>query len=116
MLRTIPTRSSTRRCLVMACRVSVDPLVSCEMEQGCPSMSFATKASRVSSPSAANTSAWVFCLVDLLLRRLCDIFLDVLHLLGPAALVPSERFEAAVAGEFVKAGLRNHKQRTCRSL
>ena len=56
-LCTIPTLSRTRRCLVIACRVSLEPLVNWEIERGCPPESFVTKASRVSSPNAAKTGA-----------------------------------------------------------
>jgi hypothetical protein len=36
--------------------------------------------------------------------------LDVLHLLGPTALIPAEGFEAAVAGKLIEAGLGDEKQ------
>jgi hypothetical protein len=35
--------------------------------------------------------------------------LDVLHLLGPTALVSSERFETAVAGKLIEAGLGDYQ-------
>src|ERR1035438_3156067 len=109
-LRTIPTLSNTRRCLVIACRVSLEPRVSWEIEQGRPPQSFATSASRVSSPSAANTGARVCRLAAMRLRLFCDMLLDVLHLLCPTAVVHAECFVATVAGDFVKARLREHKQ------
>jgi hypothetical protein len=48
---------STRRCLVMACRVSLEPPVNREIEQGGPTESLATSDSRVASPRAAKTGA-----------------------------------------------------------
>src|SRR5271169_1131628 len=42
--------------------------------------------------------------------------LDVLHLLGPAAVISAECFEAAVAGDLVEAGLGEQKQCTARGL
>src|ERR1019366_694911 len=73
--------------------------------------SFATSASRVSSPSAENVGARVCRLAALRLRRLCDMLLDVLHLRCPTALIHAECFGAAVTGDLVEAGLREHKQR-----
>src|SRR5215469_102383 len=110
-LCTIPTLSKTRRCLVIACRVSLEPLVSCVIEQGCPPESFATKASRVSSPNAAKTGACALPLEARLLRCFCNISLDVLHLFCPAALIPAEGFKTNVAGDIVETRLREHKQR-----
>ena len=86
----------------MAWRVSLEPRVSCEIERGSPPESLATNASRVSSPSAANTGAGPLSLMATPLRLLCDMFLDILHLLRPAAVVHAERFGAAVAGNLVK--------------
>src|SRR5580704_928386 len=40
-----------------------------------------------------------------------DMVLDVLHLLGPAAIVSVEGVEAAVCGKFVEARLGEHEQR-----
>src|SRR5215831_17287241 len=110
-LRTIPTLSKTRRCLVIACRVSFEPLVNWEIEQGCPPESFATKASRVSSPNAAKTGACVLPLAARLLRCFCNISLDVLHLFCPTALIPAEGFKTNVAWDIVETRLREQKQR-----
>jgi hypothetical protein len=35
--------------------------------------------------------------------------LDVLHLLGPTAIVSSECLETAVAGKFIEAGLGDYQ-------
>jgi hypothetical protein len=42
---------------VIACRVSLEPCASCEIESGCPPQSLATSANLVSSPSAAKMGA-----------------------------------------------------------
>src|SRR5262249_23541 len=109
-LCTIPTLSKTRRCLVIACRVSLEPLVNCEMEQGCPPESLATKARRVSSPNAAKTGACALSLADRLLRCFCDISLDVLHLFSPTALIAAKGFKTKVARNVVKTRLDEHNQ------
>src|SRR5215467_426034 len=109
-LCTIPTFSRTRRCLVIACRVSFEPLVNWEIDRGCPLESFATKASRVSSPNAAKAGACAFPLAVSLLRCFCNISLDVLHLFSPTALIPAEGFKTKVAGDIVETRLREHKQ------
>src|SRR6266850_2988995 len=44
------------------------------------------------------------------------MLLDILHLLCPAAVIHAECFEAAVAGDFVEAGLSEQKQRAARCL
>src|SRR5277367_6960572 len=114
MLRTIPTFCNTRRCLVMAWRVSLEPRVSCEMEYGWPLESLATSVRRVSSPSAAKTGArslWRALPALKLFLRLCDIFLDVLHLFCPTAIVLAERFGAASGGNLVEAGLGDYEKR-----
>ena len=54
---TIPARCNTRRCLVIACRVSFEPTVNSEIECGCPLHNFAISNSRVSSPKAAKIAA-----------------------------------------------------------
>ena len=51
--RTRPACSRTRRCLVMAWRVRLEPSESWAMERGWASESLVTRASRVSSPRAA---------------------------------------------------------------
>ena len=109
MLCTIPTRSSTRRCLVIACRVSLEPSVSSEMEDGCPRQSFATNNRRVSSPNAAKTGARVWRRA-MRLRLAGDIALDVFHLSFPPTLVHAECLEAAVGGNFTEARLNDNEQ------
>src|SRR6266850_791063 len=52
----------------------------------------------------------------MLLRSLCDITLNVFHLLGPTSVILAERFEAAAAGDLVETGLREQQQCTARSL
>src|SRR5438105_3104456 len=52
----------------------------------------------------------------MLLRRLCDMLFDVLHLLCPPAIVHAECFSAAVAGYFVEAGLRDQQACAARDL
>src|SRR5689334_21360562 len=101
-LCTRPTACKTRKCLVMACRVSFEPSVSWAMEQGVPCDSFATSDSRVSSPNAANTGA---CF---LLRVLCDIPLNVLHLLRPTTFVFAESLEPAGVRNFIESGFLHH--------
>jgi hypothetical protein len=53
MLRTTPVFSSTRRCLVIAWLVNLEPPANCVIERRCPPQSLATSDNRVSSPSAA---------------------------------------------------------------
>src|ERR1700722_2873579 len=84
------------------------------MEYGRPPESFATRDSRVAWPSAANTGARACCLTTVRLPRLCDMFLYVLHLLSPAAVIHAECFEAAVPGNLVEAGLCEHQQGAAR--
>jgi len=98
-LRTIPARSSTRRCLVIACLVSFESSASCVMEHGCPEQSVATSFSLVRSPRAANTRARALGLAKMRLWLLCDMGFNVLHLLRPSAYVPTIRFVANVGGQ-----------------
>src|SRR5689334_6867446 len=86
-LCTIPAFSNTRRCFVIACRVSLVPSVSWEIEQGRPLLSRVTRDRRVWSPSAAKTGAGA-ALLPRTLRLLCDILFDVLHLLLPTTFIP----------------------------
>src|SRR5215831_12737541 len=80
------------------------------MEQGCPPESFATKASRVSSPNAAKTGACAFPLAVRLLCCFCNISLDVPHLFCPTAFIPAEGFKTKVARDTVETRLREHQQ------
>ena len=74
--------------------VTLAPLVNSEIEQGRPSASLATSDNRVSSLRSAKTDAWVCRFAATVLRCFGDIGLDILHLLGPTALVSEEGFEA----------------------
>src|ERR1700739_6232 len=111
-LRTMPARSSTPRCLVMDWRVSFDSSESCEMEQGLPEQSLATRARGVLSPAGANTRARAFGLAVMRLRILCDMALDIPHLFGPAAVVPAESLGAPGGGNAVEAGFGEYEQCT----
>lgn len=105
----MPAPSSTRRCFVIACLVSLEPVVSCEMEYGCPWLSFATSDSRVRSPNAAKTGACSGHAAATLLA-LCDITFDVLHLLCPAALVLQEGFLSTMRCNVLEAGFDHYQQ------
>src|SRR5215469_6474918 len=107
---TIPALSNTRRCFVIACRVSFDPSVNWTIERGVPPHSFAISNSRVSSPSAAKIGAQTWRLPAARLALLRNMVFNVLHLLRPAAVIPAERLEPPVARELIEAGLRDHKQ------
>src|SRR6516165_5250607 len=107
---TIPALSNTRRCFVIACRVSFDPSVNWAIERGSASHSFATSNSRVSSPSAAKIGAQTWRLPDARLALLRNVVFNVLHLLRPAAVIPAERLEPPVVRELIEARLRDHKQ------
>lgn len=102
-LRTTPAISNTRRCLVIACRVRVEPSVSCAIDCGSPPQSFRMRESLLSSPKAEKTEACARCAAFMLLRFLADMAFNVFHLLRPPAVVPSKRFQAAVAGDVFKA-------------
>src|SRR5215469_8323828 len=115
-LCTIPTLSKTRRCLVIACRVSLEPCVNWEIEEGCPPESFTTKDNRVASPNAAKTGACALPLAARLLRCFCNISLNVLHLFSPTTLIPAEGFKTKVAGDILETRLCEYKQRAGCSL
>src|SRR5579871_1185679 len=110
-LRTMAAVSSTCRCFRIACRVSRDPRVSCEIECGSPRASFATSASRVSSPSAKKTDASARRTAAVPLRFLRDIALDVLHLLRPAPFVTPESFQTQIRRQLVESRLDDAQQR-----
>jgi len=101
---TIPARCNTRRCLVIACRVSFEPTVNSEIECGCPLHNFAISNSRVSSPKAAKIAARPRSAAVTLLWLLCDMALDVLHLLCPASIVHAKRFHASAGGNLIETG------------
>src|SRR5271154_1760856 len=81
------------------------------MERGWPPQSLATSISRVSSPRAAKTRAGVRRLAVVVLRFLCDIALDVLYLLRPAAIIHAEGVRSASGGDFFKAGFGDGEER-----
>src|SRR5882672_3927704 len=104
---------STRRCFVTAWRVSGVPSVSWEIEHGCPSLSFATSASLVSSPNAAKIGAQARRPAAPL-RAAGDMVGDVPGLLFPAAAVHAQRFHAAMGRNVVEARLGDDEQRAVR--
>src|SRR6266542_3691362 len=114
-LRTMRAPSSTRRCLVTACRVMRVPSVSWAIDRGCPLLSLAMSESLVSSPSAAKIGAYLRRPAAAL-RALRDMTFDVLHLLCPAIIVHAQRFNPSVSGNLVESGLGNHEQRTAYGL
>src|SRR6202167_4626445 len=103
---TMRTRSSTRRCLVTAWRVSFVPSVNSAIEYRCPLHNLESSESRVSSPSAAKIAAFARAL----LGPLGDIGLNILHLLPPPTVVPEQRLGPPLGGNPVKAGLRYREQ------
>src|SRR5215467_5732826 len=107
----MPACSSTRRCLVIAWRVMRVPPVSCAIERGSPALSAAISDSRVSSPSAAHTTAWWrrFAALASLVTR--DMSLDVPELRAPAAVVHAECLRAACGRQFLEPGLGDPQQR-----
>src|ERR1700728_5001526 len=105
------TRSSTRRCLVTAWRVSFVPSVSSAIEYRCPLHNLESSESRVSSPSAAKIAAFARAL----LGRFSGIDLNVFHLLRPPTIVPEQRLGAPLGGNLVKARLRYREQSPTRS-
>src|SRR5580698_2500408 len=90
----------TRRCLLIAWRVTSDPVVSLAIESGPSSHSRPTRRSRVSSPRDAKTRADAF---ELLLR-IPDVLVNRLHHQGPAAVVVRKRLRAAFERYAVEAG------------
>src|SRR5690348_14149054 len=105
-----PDSSSTRRCLVMACREIAAPSARRVMEKSDPPLSFSSSASRVSSPNAANKGAcrrnffWLSCEV------LADMFLDVRHLGFPAARVHAKGLVAPSCWNGIETRLRKFEQ------
>src|SRR5262245_15148098 len=105
-LSTRPARSSTWRCLVTACRVMAASADSLAIERGRPSLSLISSDRRVGSPRAAKTSAgrpWPGS------SSAFDIGLDVLNLLGPAAVVHAQGVGLAVRGQGVETGFGDHQ-------
>lgn len=102
-LETSPTFSSTERCLVMACRVTLLPAVSDEMEWGFPSMSFATNDNRVGSPRAAKIFACCSALTAAESLLLDKKGLDILKLSFPPARVHFKSFGATARGHPIES-------------
>src|SRR5579871_1881796 len=135
-LRTRPARSSARRCLVTACRDTLDPSVSRTIDCGPPSQSRTTICRRVASPSAANSGAASASRIAAALRRrldalppitlppsspapdlarlLFEVFADELRLFLPAALVGRERLGASLERDPVEARLDDAQQGSTR--
>src|ERR1017187_29500 len=62
------------------------------------------------SPRAENTGASDRRLAAVLLWLLCDMTLNVLHLLSPTAVIPAPCLKGAAAGDFIEAGLGKQQQ------
>src|SRR3546814_1192725 len=114
-LRTTPAAASTRRCLVIAWRLSALSRPSSVIERCALSPSLPTSARRVGSPRAANTTAALEARRDqrdraMRRRASLDMALDVLHLLGPTAVVHAEGLVAAVRWDAVEARFGHRQQ------
>ncbi len=103
LLATRPTSSSTARCLVTACRVTLVPAVSVAIDCGLPSSSMATSAKRVGSPSAAKTLAYCFALRLAVSLRFNKESLNVFQLCFPPASVHLKRFGSAVQRNLIES-------------
>src|SRR5262245_19996569 len=101
----MPAPSSTRRCLLIACRVRCEPCANCEIERGDPATSVATRARRVASPRAAKTAARPSSSAAL------DMGCDVRHLLAPAPLIHAVGLKAAVLGNGIEARFGDDEER-----
>src|SRR5437660_1118423 len=96
----------TRRCLVIAWRVTLDPAVSRVMDIGPASQRRATSRSRVLSPRAANSGAELFGSTAALdLRCAGKVFLDQFHYHAPTLLIGRERLGPARQRDLIEAGL-----------
>src|SRR4029077_3695782 len=113
LARTTPAPSSTRRCLVTACRVSRVPDVRREIDCGSPLVSLASRPRRVSSPRAAKIDALVRNAAAAL-RGMFNVLGNILDLLAPAALVHAEGLVAAVRRQLVEARFDDAQPRACR--
>src|SRR5579872_3292251 len=98
----------TRRCLVIAWRVTLKPPVSPVMDIGPPSQRRATSCKRVSSPNAAKRRAEpVGVATAFALRCLGKVPLDQLHDHAPTSLVCRERLRPARERDSIEARLGN---------
>jgi hypothetical protein len=87
----------------------------CAIERDSPFDSFATRASLVSSASAAKIGVY-FLRQTAVLGVLGNVLLDVLHLLRPSIVVHAERLALPMRRDHVKSRLREHEQRAARNL
>lgn len=103
VLSTMPASSKTRRCLVIAWRLSVVPSVSRTIGRGpsCDRREMTFK--RVSSPRAAKRGAGVRA--GRLRGMDGEILLDEFSLMLPAAIIGSEGLGAPRGGDFVEPTL-----------
>src|SRR5579864_9215368 len=98
----------TRRCLVIACRVTAKPTASVVMDIGPESHSRETSRKRVGSPRAANTGAEPFGTAAALeLLRMNNVLFEQLHHHAPTLLVSRECFGPAGQRDVIEAGLRD---------
>src|SRR5579862_9139412 len=109
LLRTRPALCMTLRCLVMACRVTLEPVANRVMDMGPSSQSRSTRRKRVWSPSAAKMGAASL----LSLGKVC---LDQRHLYGPALLIARECLGAARERDLVEAGFSESQHHPVRQL
>lgn len=99
---TRPAFSMTRRCFVIAWRVSLDPSESSEIDSRAPLQSLHTSRRRVSSPRAAKTGVCSPCPGGLPRLGLGDMGFDALHLSCPALVVLPEGFGPPTCRNLVK--------------
>ena len=114
--RTTPALARTRKCRVMAWRVTSVPAVSRVMDSGPCSQSRATSPRRVGSPSAPNKGAEAARARIPLLRAMREVLLDELGLMGPSSVVGGEGLDPAGQRDAVEAGLRDGQQRAALDL
>lgn len=84
----------------------LEPFANSEIERGCLQQPARTG---LWYPEGTKTSACIRRLPTIPLWPLGDIVLDVLHLFGPAHFIAAERFQTAVTGKLVEAGLGEHQ-------
>src|SRR6266545_3872780 len=95
--------ASTCRCLVTACRLTLEPRASRAIDDGPRALSRPTSARRVGSPSAAKTDAASSGVA-------ANIARDALHLLGPATLVTAIGLQPPRERDAVEARLVDRQQ------